>query len=213
MFSRGCDALKAGSSLASTSPRAGWRSPCCRMRRREGKRRRARSWRAGSVVGSRTPSRFPPPPRGAPRAGCAQGAGADGELENGPRPRQLSLPQLTWRARRDYKPGATAAAPSGILPARSKLPLKEGGARGPGRFVAGGARVAKADLAIWSQRREADLSTEQARSQAPARLPQPLGDGRRPQSPQRASRARPQASLRLILLEAAAGGRLRAPLR
>jgi large subunit ribosomal protein L34 len=61
------------------------------------------------------------------------------------RPRR---PQLTCLARRDYKPGATAAAPSGILPARSRLPLTEGGARGPGRFVAGGASAAETDFAI-----------------------------------------------------------------
>ena len=117
-------------------------------------------------------------------------------------------PQLTWRARRDYKPGATAACAVRNSPGSLEALPKEGGARGPGRFVGRGASAAEAEFVIWSQRREADLSTEQARSQAPARLPRPQRHGRRPQGPQRAPRARPQASFGLIFLrppQAAAG--------
>ena len=58
---------------------------------------------------------------------------------------------------------------------------------------------------VGVERREADLSTEQARSQAPARLPRPQRHGRRPQGSRRASRARPQASFGLILPSAAIG--------
>ncbi len=47
--------------------------------------------------------------------------------------------------------------------------------------------------------READLSTQQAGTQAASRLSRPHGNQRRPQGHQRAPRARPQAPVRLIL--------------
>ena len=45
--------------------------------------------------------------------------------------------------------------------------------------------------------READLSTQQIGAQAPSRFPCPPGDHRRPQSPRRPPRARPEAPERL----------------
>ena len=53
-------------------------------------------------------------------------------------------------------------------------------------------------LIDFGDNREADLSTQQARAQAPARLPRPHGDGRRPQGVERAPRPRPQEAFRLI---------------
>jgi ribonuclease P protein component len=45
---------------------------------------------------------------------------------------------------------------------------------------------------------EAHFPAEQSRPQAPARVPVPHGDGRRPQGVERAPRARPQEAERLI---------------
>ena len=53
--------------------------------------------------------------------------------------------QLTWRARRDYKPGATAEAPPGILPARSKLSLRRA-AREVGVGLSAAARAPSASI-------------------------------------------------------------------
>src|SRR5881398_298483 len=47
---------------------------------------------------------------------------------------------------------------------------------------------------------EAHLPAEQSRPQAPARVPQPHGDGRRPQGPERPPRPRPQEAQRLTTL-------------
>ena len=47
---------------------------------------------------------------------------------------------------------------------------------------------------------EAHFPAEQSRPQAPARLPCPDGDGRRPQGAERPSRPRPQEAQRLITL-------------
>ena len=55
-------------------------------------------------------------------------------------------------------------------------------------------RLKKAEKA-----READLSTQQAGTQAASRLSRPHGDQRWPQGHQRAPRARPQAAVRLTL--------------
>ena len=49
----------------------------------------------------------------------------------------------------------------------------------------------------WRTYREADLSAEQARAQAPARFPRPHGDRRRPQRHSAAPRQGPQAALGL----------------
>jgi ribonuclease P protein component len=60
---------------------------------------------------------------------------------------------------------------------------------------------------------EAHLPAEQSRPQAPARVPRPHGDGRRPQSAERPPRARPQEAQRLGTIKkradflAANGGR------
>src|SRR5262249_3509692 len=51
---------------------------------------------------------------------------------------------------------------------------------------------------------EADLPTQQAGAQAPARLSQPHGDQGRPQGDRGATRARPQAAERLIAFSGAA---------
>ena len=55
---------------------------------------------------------------------------------------------------------------------------------------------------LWSSRREADLSTEQARSQAPPRVSRANGDRRRTQGAERAPRARPQAPFGLTAIRA-----------
>jgi ribonuclease P protein component len=47
---------------------------------------------------------------------------------------------------------------------------------------------------------EAHFSAEQSGPQAAARVPQPHGDGRRPQGAERASRPRPQAAQRLTAI-------------
>jgi ribonuclease P protein component len=47
---------------------------------------------------------------------------------------------------------------------------------------------------------EAHLSAEQSGPQAPARIPQPHGDARRPQGAERPARARPQEAQRLTTL-------------
>jgi hypothetical protein len=57
--------------------------------------------------------------------------------------------QLTWRAPRDYKPGATAACAVTNSPGSFEALPKAGDARGPGRSV-GGASAGAADLASWS---------------------------------------------------------------
>src|SRR3954453_2674243 len=60
---------------------------------------------------------------------------------------------------------------------------------------------------------EAHLPAEQSRPQAPARVPRPHGDGRRPQGSERPPRARPQEAQRLVTIKkradflAANGGR------
>src|SRR3954469_11463631 len=60
---------------------------------------------------------------------------------------------------------------------------------------------------------EAHLPAEQSRPQAPARVPLPHGDGRRPQGSERPPRARPQEAQRLVTIKkradflAANGGR------
>jgi ribonuclease P protein component len=48
---------------------------------------------------------------------------------------------------------------------------------------------------------EAHFPAEQSRPQAPARVPVPHGDGRRPQGVERAPRARPQETERLITIK------------
>src|SRR4051794_13888500 len=48
---------------------------------------------------------------------------------------------------------------------------------------------------------EAHLPAEQSRPQAPARVPRPHGDGRRPQSAERPPRPRPQEAQRLTTLK------------
>jgi ribonuclease P protein component len=55
--------------------------------------------------------------------------------------------------------------------------------------------------------READLSTEQTRAQAPPRLSRAHADGRRPQGAERAPRARPQAPVGLTAICAASAPR------
>src|SRR6059058_6403182 len=62
---------------------------------------------------------------------------------------------------------------------------------------------------------EAHLPAEQSRPQAPARVPQPHGDGRRPQGAERPPRPRPQEAQRLVTITkradfVAANGGLRA---
>jgi ribonuclease P protein component len=61
---------------------------------------------------------------------------------------------------------------------------------------------------LWRPTGETDLPTQQARSQAAARLPRPDGDGRRPQGAEQAPRPRAQDAFRLI---AWTGGRLAPP--
>src|SRR5690348_7985672 len=48
---------------------------------------------------------------------------------------------------------------------------------------------------------EAHLPAEQSRPQAASRVPQPHGDGRRPQGAERSSRPRPQEAQRLVTLK------------
>jgi ribonuclease P protein component len=69
-----------------------------------------------------------------------------------------------------------------------------------GRLKAEALRVDRAARRRHQRRtpREADLSTEQARSQAPPRLPRAHGNYRRPQGALRAPQDRPQAAQRLI---------------
>ena len=47
---------------------------------------------------------------------------------------------------------------------------------------------------------EAHLPAEQSRPQAASRVPEPHGDGRRPQGPERPPRARPQEAQRLVTI-------------
>jgi len=88
--------------------------------------------------------------------------------------------------------------------AARRLPQRQGFSRlavvlqagaGEGRAWWSGPGRPERTLEIW--RGEADLSTEQARSQAPARLSRAYGNRRRPQGRGGAPRPRPQAAFRL----------------
>jgi len=67
--------------------------------------------------------------------------------------------------------------------------------------------AARPPMEEWRTYREADLSAEQARAQASARLPRPHGDPGRPQRHCAAARQGPQASIGLSRAEAAGPSR------
>ncbi len=72
-------------------------------------------------------------------------------------------------------------------------------------------RVLCASSTLETDPRETDLSTQQARSQAPARLPHADGDGWRPQGVERAPRTRAQEAVRLIAGTGGQGAPARKP--
>jgi ribonuclease P protein component len=91
------------------------------------------------------------------------------------------------------KAQAEAEAGTGQLTSTGDLPIR---ASDEGRSCEGG----PFNSSFQGSSDEAHLPAEQSRAQAPARLPGPDGDGRRPQDPGRAARPRPQDPLRLSSL-------------
>ena len=122
--------------------------------------------------------------------------GALGRLRHAGRPASCGDRELTSATRRAYKPPARFISRPHFSRLASRLEMAA--RRGPGSPVVRDCSSLVAGR-LWSERREADLSTEQARSQATPWVSRTHGDSRRSQGAERSPRARPQALVGLAI--------------